>query len=193
MGYNVAVSRRGPRRKYQQKGAPMSDFLTLAANRYSCRKFSDQPVSEEQVTAILTAGILAPAAVDKQPWHAWVITGEDDVARLAATTRFHFDAKTFIVVGSAANEAWVRKFDGYNYADVDATIAATQMMLEVQDLGLGTTWVGHFDAPALKEAFPQMAGYNLLAIFPLGYPAADAEPGPLHAKRKPADELIDHV
>ncbi len=193
MGYNVAVSRRRPRRKYQQKGTSMSDFLTLAANRYSCRKFSEQPVSKEQVSAILTAGVLAPTAVDKQPWHAWVITGEEDVAKLTATTRFHFDAKTFIVVGSAANEAWVRKFDGYNYADVDAAIAATQMMLEVQDLGLGTTWVGHFDAPALKEAFPQMAAYNLLAIFPLGHPAADAEPGPMHAKRKPVDELIDHV
>ena len=171
----------------------MTDFLELATERYSCRKFTDQAVEPEKIEKVLEAAICAPTAVNKQPWHAWVITGDEDVAKLAATTRFHFDAKTFIVVGSAVDEAWVRKFDGYNYADVDAAIAATQMMLEVQDLGLGTTWVGHFDAPALKEAFPQMANHNLLAIFPLGYPAPDAEPGPLHAKRKPADELIDHV
>ncbi len=171
----------------------MSDFLKLAAERYSCRKFSDEPVSAADVEAILTAGVLAPTAVDKQPWHAWVISEPADVEKLAATTKFAFGAKTFIVVGAAADEAWVRKYDGYNFAVVDASIAATHMMLEVQDLGLGTTWVGHFDAPALKEAFPQMAGHELIAIFPLGHPAADDEPGPLHAKRKPAGELIDRV
>ncbi len=171
----------------------MSDFLTLAANRYSCRKFSDQPVSQEQVSAILAAGVLAPTAVDKQPWHAWVITGDDDAAKVAGATKFTFGAKTFIVVGAADDEGYVRKYDGFNFAEVDTSIVITHMLLEVQDLGLGTTWVGHFDPAALKEAFPQMANYNLLAILPLGYPAPDAEPGPLHAKRKPADELIDHV
>ena len=36
------------------------DFLTLAKARYSCRKLTDRPVSEEQIRAILQAGLAAP-------------------------------------------------------------------------------------------------------------------------------------
>ncbi|WP_322150944.1 nitroreductase family protein [Paratractidigestivibacter sp.] len=171
----------------------MSDFLSLAQSRYSCRMLSDKPIEPEKIEQILAAAICAPTAVNKQPWHAWVVTDADAVARVNETTRFGFGAQVFIVVGAAADAAWVRKFDGRNFADVDASIVATQIMLEVQDLGLGTTWVGHFDAPALKEMFPQMADYDLIAIFPIGYPADDAQPAPMHATRKPLADLIDRI
>ena len=171
----------------------MTDFLTLAQERYSCRKFSDKPVEPEKIEQVLAAAVCAPTAVNRQPWHAWVVTDADAVTRINETTRFGFGAKVFIVVGAADDGAWVRKSDGRNFADVDASIVATQIMLEVQDLGLGTTWVGYFDEPALKAAFPQMADYDLIAMFPIGYPADDVEPGPMHAVRKPLADLVDHI
>ena len=67
---------------------------------------------------------------------------------------------------------------------------ATQMMLEIQDLGLGTTWVGHFDAPHLKNLYPEMEPYGLIAIFPVGYPAEDAEPAVHHGIRKDKAEAV---
>ena len=61
------------------------------------------------------------------------------------------------------------------------------------DEGLGTTWVGKFDAPAMKELLPQTAGYDLVALFPIGYPAEDAEPSPRHFQRKPESDLVDRL
>ena len=52
----------------------MNDFLSLARDRYSCREFTDQPVEAQKIDALLEAARLAPTAVNKQPWHAWVIT-----------------------------------------------------------------------------------------------------------------------
>ena len=69
-----------------------------------------------------------------------------------------------LMLGARADEAWVRKYDGRNFADVDASIVGTHIMLAAHDLGLGTTWVGHFDAPAVHEAFPETAGYDLVAL-----------------------------
>lgn len=66
-------------------------------------------------------------------------------------------------------------------------------MLAAHDLGLGTTWVGHFDAPAVQEAFPETAGYDLVALFPLGYPAEGDEPSPRHFERKGVEELVTRV
>ena len=66
-------------------------------------------------------------------------------------------------------------------------------MMEVQDLGLGTVWVGHFDAQGLKRAYPQMKDLDLLAVFPIGYPSADAEPSDMHAQRKPVSEMVEEL
>ena len=87
----------------------------------------------------------------------------------------------------------MRKYDGRNFADVDASIVGTHIMLAAHDLGLGTTWVGHFDAPAVHEAFPETEGYDLVALFPIGYPADDASPAEHHFSRKPASELVTSV
>ncbi len=171
----------------------MSNFLELATERYSCREFTDQPVEPEKVEKVLEAAICAPTAVNKQPWHAWVITGEAALEKVNACTRFGFGAKVVIAVGAKADEGWTRKFDGRAFADVDAAIVATHMMLEVQDLGLGTTWVGHFDAPALAEALPELSGYDLIALFPIGYPDPTYEPAPGHSHSKDKAELVSYL
>lgn len=171
----------------------MTDFLQLAHERYSCRAFTDRPVEPEKVERILEAAVAAPTAVNRQPWHAWVIESPEALEKVRPLTRFHFDAPLIVALGAAPDEAWVRKYDGRNFADVDATIVGTHIMLEVQDLGLGTTWVGHFDAPALKEAFPEMAAYDLVALFPIGYPAAEGGPAPRHGERKGISELVGRL
>lgn len=169
------------------------DFKTLARERYSCRKFSDAPVEKEKIEQIIATSMTAPTAVNKQPYRIWVMESEEACQKIYDSTRFSFDAKLFLVVGYSEEEAWTRKYDGRNFADVDASIVATQMMLEIHDLGLGTTWVGHFNAPKLKELCPEMADYELIAIFPIGYPAEDAEPAPAHNERKDKAEVVTYL
>ena len=147
----------------------------------------------EKIDRALEAAIVAPTAVNRQPWHAWLITDPDIVAKLDAVTPFTFGARQLVLFGAKADEAWVRGYDGRNFADVDVTIAATHFMLEIADEGLGTTWVGKFDAPAMKELLPQTADYDLVALFPIGYPADDAEPSPRHFQRKPESDLVDRL
>ncbi|MGL5173196.1 MAG: nitroreductase family protein [Olsenella sp.] len=171
----------------------MTDFIQLAHDRYSCRKLSDRPVEVEKIDRALEAAIVAPTAVNRQPWHAWLITDPDIVARLDAVTPFTFGARQLVLFGAKADDAWERSYDGRNFADVDVTIAATHFMLEIADEGLGTTWVGKFDAPAMKELLPQTADYDLVALFPIGYPADDAEPSPRHFQRKPESDLVDRL
>ena len=64
------------------------------------------------------------------------------------------------------------------------------MMLEIHDLGLGSTWCGHFDAEKVKQLFPETAGYNLIAMLPIGYIAEDAEPSRNHTTYRDREELV---
>ena len=67
------------------------------------------------------------------------------------------------------------------------------MMLEAADLGLGTTYVGVFEADKLLEQFPEMAGLVPIALLPIGYPAENARPSRLHESRKPLEELVTYL
>ncbi|MBQ3092271.1 MAG: nitroreductase family protein [Clostridia bacterium] len=166
------------------------DFLQLSHDRYSVRKFKDTPVEQEKIDKIIEAAMTAPTACNWQPFKVWVIQSPEAVAKVYETTPYTFGTKLFFVIGGDPKTAWTRKYDQKGFADVDATIVATQMMLEIHDLGLGTTWVGSFDEPKLKAAFPEMEGYELIAMFPTGYPADDAEPSKLHAVSKAKEELV---
>lgn len=77
-----------------------------------------------------------------------------------------------------------------NHGEIDATIAATQMMLQAADLGLGTCYVGMFSQEKLHETFSEMKGLVATAMLPLGYPAETAHPSRLHADRMPIDEMV---
>lgn len=170
------------------------EYTDLVRARYSCRAFDGaRSVEPEKLAAVVEAARVAPTAVNRQPFHVWRLASDDARAAVAGTCRFTFGAPEFLLVGAKAEEAWTRKFDSANFACVDASIAATQMMLAAADLGLGSTWVACFDAPALQEALPETAGYDLVAVFPIGYPAPDAAPAEQHGRRKPVGELYSEL
>lgn len=171
------------------------DFNELMTARYSARKLSDRPVSEEQIEKILNAARVSPSAVNRQPYKIFVARTPQAIKRVAECAKFDFiaNAQVVFVVGAKKDEAWVRLSDGHNFAEVDASIAATHMMLEITDLGLGTTWVGHFDADKLKGLFPQTRDYDLICIFGVGYPADDSEPNPRHFQYKSMEDLVERL
>ena len=172
------------------------DFLDLAKARYSVRKLDDtRPVEEEKLARIIEAGRVAPTAHNFQPVTVWIIRKKEDLEKVCETTPNTFvrDVSTVLVVGGDPNVAWVREYDDKNFVDVDAAIVATHMMLEIHDLGLGSTWIGKFDEAKLKEYFPQMKDHNLIAMFPVAYPAEDAHPSRLHADVKPTEEFAKEI
>ena len=166
----------------------MGNFLELARERYSCRKFTDAAVSEADINALLEAARLAPTAVNRQPVHIWVLSSPEAIDKVKQVTAYTFNAKVILVVGAKPSEAWVRKYDGKNGAEVDAAIVGTHIMMEATALGLGTTWVGSFDPAKLVELFPEMAGSVPVVLFPIGHP--DTGPGPWHDERKSLNELV---
>ena len=169
------------------------ELMKLFEERFSVRKFSDKKVEKEKVDLTLEAGRLAPTAVDFQPQRIFVLESEKALADLKNCTIFHFDAPLAILVCYDKNESWQRKYDGHNMGEVDASIVATHMMLEVANLGLGTTWVGHFDPQAIINTYKIPENFVPVALFPIGYPANDAEPSPKHFERKPITETVKYL
>ena len=162
-------------------------FEELAKARYSCRRFKDTPVEAEKLRKLLEIANAAPTATNAQPVRLWVLQSPEALEKVNRVTRCGFGAPLVIAVGGRHADGWTRPSDGRTFADVDASIVGTHIMLAATDLGLGSTWVGWFDCPKLVELFPEMAGWDMVALFPIGYP--DAGPGRHHGERKPLSEL----
>ena len=169
------------------------DFAKLAAERYSLRKFSGRPVEPEKLAAVLEAGHNAPTAHNNQPQRILVLQSAEALEKAGACTAAHFHPPVMLVVAYDPEAAWKREEDGKNHGEIDAAIAATQMMLQAADLGLGTTYVGMFDPEKLRAAFPELEGLIPVALLPLGYPAEGAHPSRLHTDRQPIGNMVRYL
>ncbi len=169
------------------------DFAQLSAERYSLRKYSNRPVEEEKLSLILESGRNAPTAHNFQPQRIFVLQSPEALEKADACMGSHFHPPVIVAVAYDPAVSWHRENDGKDHGEIDAAIAATQMMLQAADLGLGTTYVGMFEPEKLWAAFPEMQGTMPVAMLTLGYPAEGAHPSRLHASRKPLEELVKYL
>ena len=171
----------------------MKDFMSLAAERYSVRKFKSEPVSQEAIDQILRAGHLAPTGCNYQPQRIFVIRSAEGMEKLRDCTKCHFGAPMAMLVCYHKAECWTRKYDGEPCGWTDASIVATHMMLQAHEIGVGTTWVMHFDPFAVREAFSLDEQIVPVALLPMGYPAEDAEALPLHSQFRDMEETVSYL
>ena len=166
------------------------DFLKLAEERYSVRSFTDKAVTQEDLDKILKAGHVAPTACNIQPQRILVINSEEAITKLKGCTKCHFNAPTALLVCYSKEACWKRRYDGANSGEIDASIVTTHMMLEAASIGVGTTWVMHFDPFAMQENFNIPENIKPMALLVMGYPANESEPIELHSKYRPIDEVV---
>ena len=171
----------------------MKDFLELAKARYSVLGFDGCDIPQEDIDKIIEAGIAAPTGVNYQPIKIWVFRSPEAREKLLSCTKMKFiePAKVIFAVGADPSQAWTRPFDGKNIADVDAAIVITHMMLEIHDLGYGSTWIGHFDVNALAELYPETKNYSMVGLLPVSGIAM--EPSERHTKRKPVSKIVTEL
>lgn len=167
-------------------------FSELAHARYSCRAFDPtRPVSDEELSQLLEQVRVAPTAKNLQPFRVWVFRSAEALDKIRSCTPCHFDAPLLALFGADDSQAFVRSPDGLNFAQVDASIAATHYMMAATDLGLESCWVGLLDVGRIHALFPETAGHALVGLFPTGHAAAaKGGPSPRHTQRKATDELV---
>jgi nitroreductase len=163
------------------------DFAQLVSTRYSVRAYRPDPVEEGKLLQVLEAARLAPTAANYQPFQIIVVhtTGrEKDLGRIYRTKWF-VQAPLVLAVCGLPHQAWTRG-DGKNFCDVDAAIVMDHIVLAAAALGLGTCWIGAFDAVAAREVLGLPEDVEPIVFTPLGYPADAPRP----KKRKALVELV---
>ncbi len=166
------------------------EYSKLINERFSVRKFKDKKIAKEDLDIILKAGHIAPTGCNNQPQRIYVIQSDEAIKNLKNCTKCHFNAPNALLVCYNKDEVWRRVYDGKSCGVSDACIVATHMMLAAYDIGIGSTWVMHFDPEAMAKEFDIPENTVPVALLVMGYPADDAEPIDMHFKYRPIEDTI---
>ena len=162
-------------------------FQELCTQRYSCRNYKSDPIPEEKLQYIRECVRLAPSAVNLQPWRFILITDKERLEKIYQCYKREWiqTAPAIVVCLKREDEAWTRRCDGHNHADIDIAIATEHLCLAASEQGLGICWVCNFDVDALMSTGIVPEGYQPAVLVPLGYPSDECKP----KTRKPLDEV----
>lgn len=119
----------------------MSGYEALLARR-SIRKFKSEPVPEDVVQRILTAGMVAPSAHNFQPWEFIVVRCRDKLAELSRVCKYwrFLDEAGLAVVVLANLSSRIPDLEGFFPQDCGA--CTENLLIAATGEGLGSCWLG---------------------------------------------------
>lgn len=168
-------------------------FFELARDRYSERNFDSRPIEQEKIDKILEAGRIVPTACNYQPQRFFVLKSEKALATAKTVTPFTYKAPLMILVCYDLNTVWTNPGDSYyqnyNSGEQDASIAATTMMYEAEELGVHSIWIRGFDSKAVVDAFHLPENMIPVMFLGLGYPNEKSKAHKWHYINKPIEEI----
>ena len=148
----------------------MDARLNFIFRRRSIRAYTGQPVSSADIQSLLEAGMAAPSASNRKPWHFVAVTDRATLAALASSHPYGRmiagAALGIAVCGDPATSSWWVQ---------DCTAATENILVGAAGLGLGGVWLGCHGAPEREEAVRRMLGIpgniGVLSLLSIGYPA----------------------
>ena len=179
------------------------ELFDAIRNRRSVRRFSNRPVEDEKLHALLEAVRMSPSWANMQCWRFVVVRDvrtRETISELSYVDSFFAPkgykvnpskkglAEAPVVIVACADPAQSGVIWDQQYYMTDTGIASQTLMLAAHGLGLGTVFVGVFDDPKLRGLLNIPPGIRIVGLFPVGYPLEETKKeGP---PRKPISEIV---
>lgn len=155
------------------------DVSEAVETRIEVTEYSDERVDTETKQAILDAGRLAPSGRNLQHWRFVLVDSKDALTELAeASPSGGWVAGTDFAVAICTDPT-------YDFHQIDAARAVTQMQLAAWERGVGSR-IYTVDQPAAREALGVPDDYDLTLVAGFGYPQREIRG---IKSRKPLDEV----
>ena len=146
--------------------------------RRSIRKYTSEPVTDEDIKKLLEAAMAAPTGGNRKPWHFIIIKEKETLDKLAVRHPYGkmlTEAPLCIAVCGDPGLTPLPR----NFVPQDCSAATMNILHAAVALGLGAVWIGlaldeHYDMARSLLGIPEdIVPHNLIAI---GHPAEQKEP-----------------
>ena len=169
------------------------EFTQVITDRYSCKKYSEQPIPEEKLKEILEASRVAPTAKNLQEQHIYVVQSPEGLAKIDKLTPCRYGAPVVLIVAYDKENVFTYPGGKYNSGAEDATIVATHLTLAAYNAGIDSCWLNLFDPDKVAAAFDLPENETVVMLLDLGYGAEGAGPLPNHSSIKEFSETITYL
>jgi len=173
------------------------EFQDVLRGRRAVRDFRPDAIAPQLLRRLAEAGVQAPSAMNEQPWRFSIVTDPALLLKMSTLAKAHLNncvsvlpkpehfravfsdphfhlfhhAPALVVISADAANPW---------ATEDCALAAGNMMLAAQDLGLGSCWVGFaqawLNAPEGRRLLDIPASHRIVAPIVFGYARSPAPP-----------------
>ncbi len=156
------------------------NFDQVLSGRRAVREYTAKKIDEEVIRDLIECAVMAPNAINQQPWAFTVIRDQVLLDTISKETKQHmlsakhdglhpghlhsnlddptshifYHAPALILISATAPGPWVIQ---------DCTLAAENLMLSAYDRGLGSCWIGY------AQDFLNSARGKLLVRLPDGW------------------------
>ncbi len=183
----------------------MNETLNSIEKRRSIRSFTERPVSQEDLTAILEAANQAPSAHNQQAWRFVVVRGQkkDELAARVSARAGDFPKASSALLRMAARSiksapvviavvntgelishgtqlfklGTEQSRDFFRTMEIQSSAAAVEnMLLAATSLGLATVWLGVLFL--IKDEVMEFFGEpqgEFMAVIPVGYATRESQ------------------
>jgi nitroreductase len=166
--------------------------------RRSIRRYIAKPVERDKILVCLEAARLAPSADNAQPWRFLVL---DDVnlkhefcdevfSGIYSVSKFAKKAPVLILILARLNiiaHKIGKQIQDIHFHLLDIGIAGEHIVLQAEELGLGTCWIGWFNTRKARKVLKIPREYKIISLISMGY--YEQKPSKLK-KRRDLDELV---
>jgi nitroreductase len=158
------------------------DVIQAIKERRSIRKYSEEPIPEDQLKQILEAGRWAPSRGNSQPWKFIVLKDDQlrkELSEVVLTGKFLAQAPVGIAIVVDPKTS--------KHPEQEGAAAIQNILLVAHALGLGTCWISVWGTDWAKTAAKVLGipdEERLISIVSIGYAAEAPEKG-----RKELDEI----
>lgn len=180
------------------------DFMDVLRNRRAVRDFKPDPIAPAILRRLVDVAVLAPSAMNDQPWRFSVVTDAAMLERMSTAAKRHLlnclhvlpkpehfrdlfsdpqlhlfhRAPALIVISADSDNPWVSE---------DCALAAENLMLAATEMRLGSCWVGFaqtwLNAPEGRDMLNIPLSHRVVAPIVIGLPKAT----PPAVSRRPPD------
>lgn len=156
------------------------NVIEAILSRRSVRKYTGEPLGDDELRFILKAGFYAPSAHNHRPWHFIVVKDRDSIGKIAGAHKYAGMLPqagcAIIVCGDKTKE----KMLGFLIEDCSAAIE--NMLLAAHSLGLGAVWCGLYPVGRITRAInrllalpPEIIAVGMVVV---GHGSGEAGPVP---------------
>jgi nitroreductase len=148
------------------------DAIEVIMTRRSIRKYTAQPVADEDVERLLQAGMAAPSSANEQPWHFVVIKDRSLLEQVPSFQPFSHMLKEAALAILICEDPGLEVLKGRGMLDCSA--ATENILLAAHALGLGAVWLGIYPVKermnSMRKLLQIPSQIVPVALVSVGYP-----------------------